>query len=87
MVHGAIAGWYGHVTTVFPGEDTLGIIYPGGLQEEKPSALGSPAWTAASVASLQTAECVKVLLGKEDVLRRKLLTLDLRTYATRIVPL
>ena len=27
LVHGAIAGWYGQVTTQFPGEDTLSLLY------------------------------------------------------------
>lgn len=27
FIHGAIAGWYGQVTTIFPGDRTLDIIY------------------------------------------------------------
>ncbi len=30
QVHGAIAGWYGHVATVLPGEDSMQTIYVGG---------------------------------------------------------
>lgn len=29
LVHGAIAGWYGHVATQFPGDNTLQTIYAG----------------------------------------------------------
>lgn len=29
FVHGAIAGWYGQVATVFPGDRTLDKIYKG----------------------------------------------------------
>lgn len=79
LVHGAIAGWYGHVTTVFPGDDTLRKIY-GGWREGKgiERELGNPSFTPAVVASLEAAEACKVLLGEAGVLRHRILTLDLR---------
>lgn len=77
LVHGAIAGWYGQVSTIFPGDKTLEKIYPNkdgsGIENE----LGNPSFTPALVASIQVAEALKVLLGREEVLRNKLLYIDL----------
>ena len=64
LVHGAIGGWYGQVTTQYPGDDTLQQIYRH-WQEGKgvEQQLGNPAFTPATVASIQVAEACKVLLG------------------------
>lgn len=77
MVHGAIAGWYGQVSVIFPGDPGCRAIYPEpdstGLEAE----LGNPAFTPAVVAGIQAAEAVKVLLRKEGVLQNRLLHIDL----------
>lgn len=77
LVHGAIAGWYAQVTTIMPGDKTFDIIYSEedlkGLETE----LGNPSFTPALAASIQVAEAIKVLLGKEGLLRNKLLIIDL----------
>ena len=75
MVHGAIGGWFGQVTTIMPGNDTLNFIYPNG--EEPDSSEGNPSFTPAIIAGIQVSETVKVLLGHEDILQRKLLAVDL----------
>ncbi len=78
LVHGAIGGWYGQVTTQFPGDDTLQQIYrnySGGKGVEQQ--LGNPAFTPAVVASLQVAEVCKVLLGEGEPLRRRKLVINL----------
>lgn len=75
MVHGAIGGWFGQVTTVFPGNDTLSLIYEDG--EEVSEEDGNPSFTPAVVAGIQVSEALKVLLGYEDVLMRKMLFIDL----------
>ena len=75
MVHGAIDGWFGQVTTIFPGNDTLSLIYEEGREVSQEQ--GNPSFTPAVVAGIQAAEAVKVLLGYEDVLQRKMLFIDL----------
>jgi len=78
LVHGAIGGWYGQVTTQFPGDDTLRQIYrnfSGGKGVEQQ--LGNPAFTPAVVASLQVAEVCKLLLGEGEPLRRRKLVINL----------
>lgn len=77
MVHGAIGGWFGQVTTIFPGNDTLSLIYEEGCEVSQEE--GNPSFTPAVVAGIQAAEAAKVLLGYEDVLQRKMLFVDLFT--------
>lgn len=87
LIHGAIAGWYGQVSAIMPGDRTLNKLYvgkdKGGLEKE----LGNPAFTPAVIASIQVAEGIKILLGKEGVLRKKLLTIDLLSHQYDVVDL
>jgi molybdopterin/thiamine biosynthesis adenylyltransferase len=78
LIHGAIAGWYGHVVTQFPGETAVERIYgdctePKGVEQQ----LGNPSFTPAVIASLQVAEACKVLLGTGSPLRGRQLHVDL----------
>jgi len=75
MIYGAIAGWYGQVSTILPGDRTLEKIYraDAGIESE----LGNPSFTPATVASIQVAEGLKVLLGKPEILSKKMLYIDL----------
>ena len=65
LVHGSIAGWLGQVAVIFPEENTMETLYghvstPRGIEK----GLGNLPFTASMVASLQCAECIKVLTGK-----------------------
>lgn len=78
LIHGAIGGWYGHLTTQFPGEEGVKSIYRNwssgkGVEQQ----LGNPSFTPAVVASMQVAEACKLLLGEERHLRGRILSLDL----------
>ncbi len=78
LVHGAIAGWFGHVATQFPGDNTIQTIYgawKGGKGVEQ--TLGNPSFTPALVASLEVAEVCKLLLGQGTTLRGRQLLIDL----------
>ena len=78
LIHGAVEGWFGQVTTVFPGDDSLRRLYPGCTEDTTPEK-GSATLSFAPgfIASVQAAEAVKVLLGKEAILRGKVLFADL----------
>ncbi len=76
LVYGAIAGWYAQVSTIFPGDKTLDILYPEEYPKGIETELGNPSFTPALAASLQVAEALKVLLGKPDLLRKKLLMVN-----------
>lgn len=78
LVHGAIAGWYGHVCTVMPGDETLQHLYgrstgPRGVE----SVYGNPSFTPAVVASFEAAEVCKILIGQGTLLRNQILFIDL----------
>lgn len=76
LIHGAIAGWYGQVTTVLPGDKTLSIIYKNrsnGIEKE----LGTPSFSPAVIAGIQVSEVVKISLKRGEILSKKLLYVDL----------
>src|SRR5660397_169269 len=56
LVHGAIAGWYGQVSTIMPGDNTMERLYRGDENKGVEVELGNPAFTPALVASIQVAE-------------------------------
>ena len=87
MVHGAIAGWYGQVSTIFPGDKTLEKIYPVKDAKGLESELGNPSFTPALIASIEVAEALKVLLGRGDLLRNKLLYIDLLEHDYMVMEL
>lgn len=81
LIHGAIGGWYGQVSVVYPGDDTLSKLYAEGSDKGVEKDLGNPSFTPAFVASIEVSECLKVLLGKEDqVLRHKVMFIDLLNH-------
>ncbi|WP_022669102.1 HesA/MoeB/ThiF family protein [Desulfospira joergensenii] len=80
LVSGAIAGMTGQVTTVFPKDRGIELIY--GPREECGSTgietlTGNLAACALMTAALQASESIKVLLGRGQILRNKLLIADL----------
>lgn len=77
LIHGAIAGWYGQVSTIMPGDRTLQKIYPPNENKGAETELGNPSFSPALVAAVEAAETVKVLLGRGETLNKKLLTIDL----------
>lgn len=87
FVHGAIAGWYGQVLSVYPGDNALQKIYPSGSANKGvETQLGNPSFTPAVIASLQVAEACKALLGKGELLRHRKLAIDLLDMEFEEVP-
>ena len=78
MVHGAIAGYFGQVMTIFPGDEGLRALYGGGSvpQQGIEVQLGCPAATPMMVAAWQVQEVLKILLGRGQLLRHKMLFMD-----------
>lgn len=89
LIHGAIAGSYLQVSTIHPGEPGLRFIYestPGsgktrGIEEET----GNPAVTPAIASAIQANEAVRILTGKNPILRGKLLFIDLEEMVFDII--
>jgi len=77
LVYGAIAGWFGQVCTVYPGDVSFVSIYGEPFGESQHKKLGNLPFTAYSIAAFQSAEAVKVVLGKPGQIRNRLLMIDL----------
>jgi molybdopterin/thiamine biosynthesis adenylyltransferase len=81
LVHGSIAGFMGQVMTIFPGDPGLIGLYgweelpERGLEAE----LGTPAATPMAVAAWEAQEVVKIIVGRGEPLRGRLLVLDMET--------
>ena len=77
VVHGAVAGWIGRICVIQPGEDLLTLLYPEPDEMRGEERLaGTLSFTAALTASWQSAETVKLLLGKSG-LQAEILEVDL----------
>lgn len=80
LVHGAINGFNGQVSTVFPQDKGLEAIY-GKRQryhrKNEISEVSTPSVTPALVAAFQVQEVIKVLLNRGKPLRNKLLLINL----------
>ena len=88
LVHGAIAGWYGQVTTEFPGDGSVAALYGfANTERGEEKRLGNPAFTPAVVASLQVAEVCKLLLGVGQPLRRRAIAINLLDMSVEEIPL
>lgn len=75
LVHGAVEGWVGQLTTQFPGDTVIEEIY--GHNQEPGRIISAPAFTPALVASLQAAEVIKILLGRGELLRNRIMLVNL----------
>ena len=77
VVHGAVAGWLGRICVIQPGEDLLTLLYPEPDEMRGEERLaGTLSFTAALTASWQSAETVKLLLGKSGM-QAEILEVDL----------
>jgi len=80
MVSAAVAGASGHVTTVFPEDRGLRLVY--GDPQKLPlkgaeATLGTVPYAVFLLASLECAEVAKIILGRGAPLRNQLLVADL----------
>ena len=87
MIHGAIAGWYGQVAVIYPGDRTLDIIYAGKNKKGVEKELGNPPFTPANIAAIEVSETIKLLLGKDGLLRKKMLLINLLELEFNVVDL
>jgi molybdopterin/thiamine biosynthesis adenylyltransferase len=78
LVAGALAGWTGIVATVLPGGPDPGILWQADDAHDAEGALGSLAPAAAMVASVQCAETIAWLTGRQPALAGRMLIVDLQ---------
>ena len=78
LVHGAIGGWSGQVTSQLPKDNSLETLYAGKEQHDGiENKMGNPSFTPALVAALQVTETTKILLNIGEALSTRVLTIDL----------
>lgn len=89
MVHGAIGGGMGQVMTILPGDEGLRALYGDGAVPEQgaEAELGTPPASPMMVAAWQVHETVKILTGKGELLRGRLLFFDAMSSEVRIFDL
>jgi len=82
MVHGAVAGFEGHVMTIFPDDRGLAMLY-GETDDSNDTAtrpeavLGVPAIAPSVIAAYQVMEVFKILLSRGRVFRNMMVHIDL----------
>ncbi|MDF1592547.1 MAG: HesA/MoeB/ThiF family protein [Desulfobacterales bacterium] len=90
LVSAAIAGVAGHVTTIFPEDPGLKLIY--GKRDRIPekgaeASLGTLPQCVTILSALETSEVVKVLLKRGSLLRNRLLVVDLMDNTMEVLKL
>jgi len=84
LIHGAIAGLYGQVACIFPGDRLFETLYPR-PHAEHGNALGNPVFAPQVVASVQSCEAVKLLAGRSTKLKNAVLYIDLQNYDFELI--
>ncbi|MBW1748064.1 MAG: HesA/MoeB/ThiF family protein [Deltaproteobacteria bacterium] len=90
LVSAAVAGLSGQITTIFPKDQGLKLIYgrPDDLKSKGAEAsLGCLPSAVSVLAAFETAEVVKIILGRGPLLRNKLLIIDLLDNITEVLDL
>jgi len=84
FVHGALAGFEGQLMTIFPGDPGLKQLYGNEGSDldrsKRPEAvLGVPALMPSLVATFQSMEALKIILGRGKTFRKAMVHVDLET--------
>ena len=90
LVHGAVAGFWGQVTTIYPEDAGLKAFYgesPTTPEKGIEVELGNLAGIVSAVASLQVQEVIKIITGLGRPLRNRLLFLDSLNGSAEIISL
>jgi molybdopterin-synthase adenylyltransferase len=90
LVSSAVAGASGQLTTIFPDDDGLSLIY--GEPDRQPStgaekSLGCLPHAVTFLSAMECSEVVKILLNRGSLLRNQLLLIDLETNTLEIMHL
>ncbi|HNX28906.1 MAG TPA: HesA/MoeB/ThiF family protein [Syntrophomonadaceae bacterium] len=77
LVHGAVGGWYGQLTVIMPGDNSLRSLYGEASREGIEKEMGTLPFTAAAVGSMQAAEVIKLLTGRDSALIDEICMIDM----------
>lgn len=81
LVYAAVDGWTGQVTTIYP--DDMGL---GGFCAREPGRGGKRVASAALAAALEVQEVIKIITGKGEVIRNRLLFFDIERGIFEFLP-
>lgn len=90
FVSSAVAGVSGHVTTIFPEDEGLVLIYgkDGSLVSKGAEAsLGCLPHAVTVLAALECSEVIKIILNRGEILRNRLLIIDLMDNTLEVLKL
>ena len=92
FVSAAVAGLTGHITTIFPQDKGLELIYGSSdsleVSKGAETRLGCLPQGVSAIAAIESAEAIKLLLGQEkNTLHNKLLIVDLAGNSFDLVDL
>lgn len=77
LVHAAIDGYYGHILSQWPSDNTIEALYSGKNHSQQVRGQGNPSFTPAVLAAMEVAEVCKIVLGCGSALRHRLLNVNL----------
>ena len=87
MIHGAIAGWWGQVCAVQPGNGALSSLWEGKRKKGIETTVGTPGFTPSAVASMQVALGIRTILGLGKPVPHDLFWVDLEEPGLERLPL
>lgn len=92
LVHGAVHGLYGQISTLFPEDPGFELIYGSSerfkeLDWSRKEKTSVPSMTPALIASLQATEVMKILLKRDHLLRNRLLFINLEIPKMNMIEL
>lgn len=90
LVSAALAGGFGQLMTIFPEDEGLSLVY--GSEDAVPEKgaeihLGTLGCTAMAMAALECAEVIKILTGKGEPVRNRLVVMDLWNMGMEVLSL
>ena len=90
FIHGAIAGFYGQIMTIFPGDQGIVAVCGSSTSAETSgieAIMGNLPATPSAVAAWQVQEVIKIITGIGHPIRHRLLLLDFENNKVDDLPL
>ena len=87
LITGFLAGTTGLVSTVYPGGKSPGVFWRGENKDGAENILGNMAQTVSLIASVQAAETIKLLTGKDSGLAGRVFLVDFETLTFDLLEL
>jgi len=89
VIHGAIGGFWGHISTVYPGDNTFEFLYSNwsSVKTETQQESGNPVFTVQAISAIQCSEALKYLAGRNKEKKKSLIYIDLLCNSIEVIDL